>query len=110
MLTLTSLHSTDVQRAGGRSLPTGVYLGQRLVSSSGQRRVSQWRPQARRPRPVMARLIITAELNDLDPQAWLATCLAAATYQLDELLPWKRAVQNEIRSRLAPSCCGAVIL
>src|SRR4051812_21297791 len=42
---------------------------------------------------VMATLIMTAKLNDLDPQAWLADALAriASTRQgrLNELLPWE---------------------
>jgi transposase len=41
---------------------------------------------------VMATLIITAKLNDVDPQAWLADVLARindhAVNKLDELLPW----------------------
>src|SRR6266436_3543398 len=41
---------------------------------------------------VMATLIMTAKLNDIDPQAWLADVLARinnhAIHRLDELLPW----------------------
>jgi transposase len=41
---------------------------------------------------VMATLIMTAKLNDVDPQAWLADVLARINYhavhRLDELLPW----------------------
>ena len=41
---------------------------------------------------VMATLITTAKLNDVDPQAWLADVLARisdhAVHRLDELLPW----------------------
>ena len=41
---------------------------------------------------VMATLIMTAKLNDIDPQAWLADVLARindhAVHRLDELLPW----------------------
>jgi hypothetical protein len=37
-------------------------------------------------------LIMTAKLNGVDPQAWLADVLARIAehpaYQLDELLPW----------------------
>ena len=40
----------------------------------------------------MYSLIITAKLNDIDPQAWLADVLARiATHpasRLDDLLPW----------------------
>jgi transposase len=40
----------------------------------------------------MYSLIITAKMNDIDPQAWLADVLARiAEYpvqKLDELLPW----------------------
>jgi transposase len=41
---------------------------------------------------VMATLIMTAKLNDVDPQAWLADVLARIAehpaHRLDELLPW----------------------
>ena len=41
---------------------------------------------------VMATLIMSAKLNDVDPQAWLADVLARindhAVRRLDELLPW----------------------
>ena len=41
---------------------------------------------------VMATLIMTAKLNDVDPQAWLADVLARindhSVHRLDELLPW----------------------
>ena len=41
---------------------------------------------------VMYSLIVTAKLNDIDPQAWLADVLARIaehpSQQLDDLLPW----------------------
>jgi transposase len=41
---------------------------------------------------IMATLIMTAKLNDVDPQAWLADVLARindhAVHRLEELLPW----------------------
>jgi transposase len=46
---------------------------------------------------VMVTLIMTAKLNDVDPQAWLADVLARIAehpaHGLDELLPsnWKKA-------------------
>ncbi len=40
----------------------------------------------------MYSLIVTAKMNDVDPQAWLADVLARiaghAAHRLDELLPW----------------------
>ncbi len=50
----------------------------------------------------MYSLIVTAKMNDIDPQAWLADVLARIaghpTHRLDELLPWnwqpKRAAVN----------------
>ena len=50
---------------------------------------------------VMAALIMTAKLNDVDPQAWLADVLARindhAIHRLDELLPWNWAAEMERR-------------
>jgi transposase len=49
----------------------------------------------------MATLIMTAKLNDIDPQAWLADVLARinehAIHRLDELLPWNWAAAMERR-------------
>ncbi|SEH25625.1 IS66 C-terminal element [Magnetospirillum fulvum] len=42
----------------------------------------------------MYSLIVTAKMNDVDPQAWLAEILACIAghpvNRLDELLPWNR--------------------
>ena len=47
---------------------------------------------------VMATLIMTAKLNDVDPQAWLADVLARIAdhpaHGLDELLPWNWRPQD----------------
>ena len=44
------------------------------------------------PASLMATLITTAKLNDVDPQAWLADVLAriadTPVARLDDLLPW----------------------
>ena len=41
---------------------------------------------------IMYGLIVTAKLNDIDPQAWLADVLARIAehpaHRIDELLPW----------------------
>jgi transposase len=54
---------------------------------------------------VMATLIMTAKLNDIDPQAWLADVLARindhAIHRLDELLPWNWAAEMERRKLAA---------
>jgi hypothetical protein len=47
----------------------------------------------------MYSLIVTAKLNDVDPQAWLADVLARIAehpaHRIDELLPWNwRAALN----------------
>jgi transposase len=53
----------------------------------------------------MVRLIGTAKLNDVDPQAWLADVLARIAdhpvHWLDELLPWNWAVERERRTLAA---------
>jgi len=53
---------------------------------------------------MMYSLIVTAKLNDVDPQAWLAHVLANIAQhpatRLDELLPWNWANPLE-RSSLA---------
>ena len=46
----------------------------------------------------MYTLIVTAKLNDVDPQAWLADVLARIAdhpaNRIDELLPWNWRPQN----------------
>jgi hypothetical protein len=53
---------------------------------------------------VMATLIMTAKLNDIDPQAWLADALARIAdvpqAQLHELLPWEWKCAAQIPLRL----------
>lgn len=54
---------------------------------------------------VMATLIMTAKLNDVDPQAWLADVLARINahpvHRLEELLPWRWAAEMERRKLAA---------
>ena len=54
---------------------------------------------------VMATLIMTAKLNNVDQQAWLADVLARindhAIHRLDELLPWNWAAERERRTLAA---------
>ena len=53
---------------------------------------------------VMYSLIVTAKMNDIDPQAWLADVLARIAghpvQKLDELLPWSWRKLN-VRNRQA---------
>ena len=53
----------------------------------------------------MTTLIMTAKLNDVDPQAWLADVLARINdrviHRLDELLPWNWAATMERRKMAA---------
>src|SRR3954466_14100624 len=54
---------------------------------------------------VMYSLIVTAKMNDVDPQAWLADVLARIASQpahrLDELLPWNWRPNSAARSQAA---------
>ena len=53
----------------------------------------------------MYSLIITAKMNDIDPQAWLADVLARIAdhpaHRLDELLPWNWEQARTAVSRAA---------
>jgi transposase len=53
----------------------------------------------------MYSLIVTAKLNDVDPQAWLADVLARIAahpaHRIDELLPWNWQPQSVPRSQAA---------
>jgi transposase len=54
---------------------------------------------------VMYSLIVTAKMNDVDPQAWLANILARIAehpvQKLDELLPWNWRLLREPVSQAA---------
>ena len=54
---------------------------------------------------VMYSLIVTAKMNDVDPQAWLADVLARIAehpvQKLDELLPWNWRLLKEPVSQAA---------
>jgi hypothetical protein len=56
-------------------------------------------------RKVMYSLIVTAKMNDVDPQAWLADVLARIAehpvQKLDELLPWNWRLLKEPVSQAA---------
>src|SRR6266436_6143510 len=53
----------------------------------------------------MYSLIVTAKMNEIDPQAWLADVLsriaAHPAHRLDELLPWNRRPRSAPRSQAA---------
>jgi transposase len=53
----------------------------------------------------MYSLIVTAKMNDIDPQAWLADVLARIAghpaSRLDELLPWNWRPAAAVVSRAA---------
>jgi transposase len=63
----------------------GIALGRRAWLFAGSDRGGQ-------RAAVMYSLIITAKMNDVDPQAWLADVLARiaghSVHRIDELLPW----------------------
>jgi transposase len=50
-------------------------------------------------------LIVTAKMNGVDPQAWLADVLTRIAvhpaHRLDELLPWNWRPQSQAASALA---------
>ncbi len=54
---------------------------------------------------MMYSLVVTAKMNDVDPQAWLADVLARVNdlpvTRLDELLPWNWRKQDQIPEPLA---------
>jgi hypothetical protein len=53
----------------------------------------------------MYSLIITAKMNDIDPQAWLADVLARIAehpaHRIDELLPWNWRRAGDVMGRAA---------
>ena len=80
---------------------SGIALGRKSWLFAGSDRGGQ-RAAA------MYSLIVTAKLNDVDPQAWLADVLARIAehpaHRIDELLPWNW------RPRAAPRQSGGLIL
>src|ERR1700679_132296 len=69
----------------GRESPRGIALGRKSWLFAGSDRGGE-------RAAVMYSLIVTAKMNDIDPQAWLADVLARiadhSASRLDELLPW----------------------
>ena len=53
----------------------------------------------------MYSIIVTAKMNDVDPQAWLADVLTRIAehpaHRLDELLPWNWQLLRESASQAA---------
>src|SRR5690606_2723750 len=84
---------SPTHNATGRAL-RGIALGRKAWLFAGSDRGGQ-------RAAFMYSLIVTAKLNDVDPQAWLADVLARIadqpSHQLDELLPWNWAAQHQIR-------------
>jgi len=70
----------------------GICLGRKSWLFCGSDRGGQWAA-------AMYSLIITAKMNDVDPQAWLADVLARIAthpaHRLDELLPWNWKAMRE---------------
>ena len=64
-------------------------------------RLGSWRRRA----AAQYSLIVTAKMNGVDPQAWLADVLARIAahpaHRLDELLPWNWRVNNNVAPALA---------
>lgn len=77
------------RRAGAR----GLALGRKAWLFAGSDRGGQ-------RAALLYSLIVTAKLNDVDPQAWLADVLARIAEhpanRLDELLPWNWAPRRAV--------------
>ena len=71
----------------------GVALGREASMFAGSDRGGQ-------RAALLYSLIVTAKLNDVDPQAWLADMLACIAEhlanRLDELLPWNWASRQAV--------------
>ena len=82
--------------------PNARCAASRLEESRG---CSPARTAAASGRRAMYSLIVTAKMNDIDPQAWLADVLARIAdhpvHRLDELMPWNWAVERERRNLAA---------
>jgi len=82
---------------GGKPL-RGIALGRKSWLFAGSDRGGQ------RAAAIYS-LIVTAKLNDIDPQAWLADVLARIAghpaHRIDELLPWNWRSGSAPRSQAA---------
>ena len=76
----------------------GIALGRRSWLFAGSDRGGQRAGN-------MYSLILSAKMNDVDPQAWLAHALATIAQQpvsrLDDLLPWNWRAENALTRRAA---------
>ncbi len=86
-------------KAAERAL-RGIALGRKSWLFAGSDRGGQ-------RAAVMYSLIVSAKLNDVDPQGWMAYALANIathpTSRLDELVPWHWRAENAL-PRQAPDC------
>ena len=87
----------DAQQVGEEEKegsPGHFQVGQREVADRGGERAA-----------AMYSLIVTAKMNDIDPQAWLADVLARIAdhpaSKLDELLPWNWRPAGAVVSQAA---------
>ena len=81
-----------------RVVPVGVALGRKAWLFAGS-------PRGGERAAFMYSLIVTARLNDIDPQTWLADVLARMpglpVRQLADLLPWNWSERQRQAARAA---------
>jgi len=91
------LHDGRVCLSTKRAL-RGIALGRKSWLFAGSDRGG-------RRAAAMCSLIVTAKMNDVDPQAWLADVLARIAehpaHKLDDLLPWNWCAARETTSQAA---------
>ena len=97
MKILKGLNATLTNNAAERAL-RGIALGRKSWLFCGSDRGGD-------RAAMMYSLIVTAKMNDLDPQAWLADVLARIAehpvQRLDELLPWNWRNPNKLVDQAA---------
>ena len=82
----------------GLATPARHERSERVIALGRKSRLFRWFDRGSQRAAIMYSLIVTAKMNDIDLQSWLADVLARIAedpvQRIDELLPWNCRTTN----------------